>query len=138
MEKDWENPKVFGINKEPGRSYFTHFPEDERDWKISLNGTWKFNWVAKPADRPLNFYGINFPVDSWDEIEVPELATAKPIVKKHLTKYLKLKKIVFDDDSLDAHADAVIELIEVKEPFFPAVTIALNSWEQAKLVEEEE
>ncbi|MFX1379656.1 MAG: glycoside hydrolase family 2 TIM barrel-domain containing protein [Promethearchaeota archaeon] len=37
----------------------------------SLNGKWKFNWVIKPSDRPIQFYKINFDVSNWDEIPVP-------------------------------------------------------------------
>ena len=38
---------------------------------LSLNGTWKFNWVKSPKDRPLNFFEKSFDDSSWGEIKVP-------------------------------------------------------------------
>ena len=34
-------------------------------------GTWKFNWVRKPADRPVNFYKTNYDISNWKDIKVP-------------------------------------------------------------------
>jgi beta-galactosidase len=76
---DWENPHVFGINKEPGRATFTPFPDEgaalgengSSAFVQSLNGTWKFHWVKNPELRPLNFYKPEFDVNSWKEISVP-------------------------------------------------------------------
>ena len=36
-----------------------------------LNGNWKFNWVPKPDDRPVDFYKPEFDVSHWKEIPVP-------------------------------------------------------------------
>ncbi|MFT3738805.1 MAG: glycoside hydrolase family 2 TIM barrel-domain containing protein [Breznakibacter sp.] len=77
---DWENPEIFGINKEPARATFMYY--DSRNAAIaddygkspyyqSLNGQWKFQWVPKPADRNTNFYKENFDDSSWKEISVP-------------------------------------------------------------------
>ncbi len=77
---DWENPAVFSINKEaPHATYAPHSEmaaaiTNERmasPWMQSLNGPWKFNWVSKPADRPLDFYKPGFDASSWKEIQVP-------------------------------------------------------------------
>ncbi len=77
---DWENPQFFEQNKEPARSTMFPFTNKEAALKNtkehsprfqSLNGKWKFNWVKKPADRPVDFYQNNFDVSNWDEIEVP-------------------------------------------------------------------
>ncbi|MCW3787010.1 glycoside hydrolase family 2 TIM barrel-domain containing protein [Plebeiibacterium sediminum] len=77
---DWENPEVFGINKEKTRATFMPYQSKEAaiknnyedsDWYLSLNGTWKFNWVYKPADRPKDFYTEDYDVSSWGEISVP-------------------------------------------------------------------
>ena len=38
---------------------------------MTLNGLWKFNWVADPKDRPVGFEALKYNVSSWDEIEVP-------------------------------------------------------------------
>ena len=36
-----------------------------------LNGNWKFNWVPKPDDRPVDFYKTDYDVSIWKEIQVP-------------------------------------------------------------------
>lgn len=77
---EWENPKVFNINKEEPHATFVPFPDLERFLRLkrmespfvqSLNGRWKFSWVEKPADRPVGFFKESYDVSSWDEIEVP-------------------------------------------------------------------
>lgn len=77
---DWENPKVFGINKEPAHATLMVFPDRNSalnssttmsPFYHSLNGDWKFHWVNKPADRPLEFFDPEFDVEHWDEIPVP-------------------------------------------------------------------
>ena len=77
---DWENPEIFEKNKLAPRSTFYHYRNidkiDPYDWKKSdsyqsLNGTWKFNWVKSPTNRPKDFYKMDFDVSNWDDIEVP-------------------------------------------------------------------
>jgi beta-galactosidase len=36
-----------------------------------LSGSWKFNWVKQPSERPVNFYQTNYDVSAWKEITVP-------------------------------------------------------------------
>jgi len=77
---DWENPKVFDINLVAPHAALMPFddveealdarPEQSPFYK-SLNGTWKFNWVRKPADRPMDFYQMDYDVSEWDNIPVP-------------------------------------------------------------------
>ena len=77
---DWEHPAVFAINKEPPHA--TLFPFETRSLALrrdrrasayhsSLNGQWKFHWVRKPADRPVEFFHPEFDDSSWAEIPVP-------------------------------------------------------------------
>ncbi|UCG49902.1 MAG: hypothetical protein JSU94_08980, partial [Phycisphaerales bacterium] len=77
---DWENPEVVGRNKEPGRCTLVPYPDARMALKAereaspyyrSLNGNWKFNWVRKPADRPVDFYRPDYDVSRWKEIPVP-------------------------------------------------------------------
>ena len=84
---DWENEKVFAVNKEPGHPTLVPYAsvaEMKADaayahpWErtsssryMLLNGSWKFHWVPDPEQRPVNFYKPSYPVDGWDEIEVP-------------------------------------------------------------------
>jgi beta-galactosidase len=37
----------------------------------SLNGTWRFRYVADPADRPVGFWRDGYDVTTWDTIPVP-------------------------------------------------------------------
>ena len=77
---DWENPAIFQKNRLPARSTFMYYPEKEAaiadhyehsPFYMSLNGKWKFNWVPRPADRPVDFYKKDFNYSRWNEISVP-------------------------------------------------------------------
>src|SRR4051812_30741732 len=76
---DWENPHVYGVNKESARATFTTFPDESTalhegansPWVQSLNGSWRFHWVKQPDQRPVDFYKPDFDVSSWKEIPVP-------------------------------------------------------------------
>jgi beta-galactosidase len=75
---DWENPYVIGKNKEnphcialPYSDADTLLSGEETNWKINLNGNWKFNFTEKPVNRPKDFYKIDYSVNDWDEITVP-------------------------------------------------------------------
>lgn len=77
---DWENPRVFGINKEAAHASFTPFPNEaaaltggrqHSPFVQSLNGMWKFNWVKSPELRPADFYKPSYDVSSWKQIRVP-------------------------------------------------------------------
>jgi len=78
--EDWENPEMIGLNKEPPHATLLPFVDaksaamgNEKDspYFLSLNGQWKFNWVGKPSERPLDFHGKGFDDSGWDEIPVP-------------------------------------------------------------------
>ena len=77
---DWENPAVYAINREAPRA--TLFPFESRElaagrdraksaWFRSLNGRWKFHWVATPDERPRDFFQPAFDDAGWAEIPVP-------------------------------------------------------------------
>lgn len=79
---DWENPRVIGRNKEPGHATLTPYPDAQSAMKhdpitpdspfiMSLNGLWKFNWVKRPEERPVDFYRMDYDVSGWKEISVP-------------------------------------------------------------------
>ncbi len=77
---DWEDQSIIAINKMDARSSFFSFESVDDALKNdpslskyyqSLNGMWKFNWVRKPVDRPMDFYKEDYDVSSWDEIDVP-------------------------------------------------------------------
>ncbi|NHJ46582.1 MAG: DUF4981 domain-containing protein [Asgard group archaeon] len=77
---DWENCDIVHRNREPAHSTLIPFPSvedalqksiEESSYYISLNGQWRFNWVERPADRPIDFYKLDFNTNSWDLIDVP-------------------------------------------------------------------
>ncbi|MFO7975548.1 MAG: hypothetical protein R6V12_13030, partial [Candidatus Hydrogenedentota bacterium] len=58
---DWENPRIFGRNKEPYHCTLLPYPDkasacigtrEASPWHQSLNGMWKFHWVGQPDHRP--------------------------------------------------------------------------------------
>ena len=93
---DWENQKVFAVNKEKGHATYMPYanttalradakryaqpwldPQSDR-W-MTLNGTWKINFVTSPDQRPgeADFYGNDVNVSNWDDIEVPSCVEMK-------------------------------------------------------------
>ncbi len=77
---DWENPEIFGINKEAPRAYFIPYIKDEdvikddaknSSFYTSLNGEWEFNLVTKPNDRPFYFFKEDYDTSDWKKIKVP-------------------------------------------------------------------
>ncbi|MDP4184009.1 MAG: glycoside hydrolase family 2 TIM barrel-domain containing protein [Bacteroidota bacterium] len=77
---DWENERVFGINKEDAHCTYTPYSTIRQALKdnptnspyyLSLNGIWRFNWVKQPSDRPADFYKTNYNVANWKTIPVP-------------------------------------------------------------------
>lgn len=84
----WEDEKIFGENKLKGHAtYMPYASEDDmlkdkafydKPWNyptnskyLSLNGTWKFNLVSHPDERPTTFFEEGFNVSGWDDIPVP-------------------------------------------------------------------
>jgi beta-galactosidase/beta-glucuronidase len=56
---DWENEQVFQRNRLPARSYF--FPPST----FSLNGDWKFDYAATPAEAP----APSLKHEAWDKYQ---------------------------------------------------------------------
>ena len=80
QERDWENEKVFGRNKEAARTDCPVYPNpdaatvtwrDDNPWIKSLNGPWRFHWAPDPEQRPRDFYQLAFDAAAWDDISVP-------------------------------------------------------------------
>lgn len=77
---DWENPEIIAINKEATRATAIPYPSESlaaadqyeaSPFFQSLNGNWKFNWVPKPALRPIDFYRTTYDDSQWGEMKVP-------------------------------------------------------------------
>jgi len=80
QQNDWENPTVNQINKLPARATFYSYESADlakknirKNSKLfkSLNGDWKFNWVAKPVDASEVFQENDFDATKWKTIDVP-------------------------------------------------------------------
>jgi beta-galactosidase len=78
--EEWEDISVPSRNAEP--MHVTYIPYDttaqalRNDFKgspyyLSLNGLWKFKWVPKPADRPVDFFKDGYDVSPWADFPVP-------------------------------------------------------------------
>jgi beta-galactosidase len=77
---EWENPKIFSVNAEAPHATFIPFADEasaikndkrQSPFYQSLNGTWKFCWLTKPADVPAAFTKPGFDASGWKEITVP-------------------------------------------------------------------
>ncbi|MEG1643456.1 MAG: glycoside hydrolase family 2 TIM barrel-domain containing protein, partial [Bacteroidales bacterium] len=83
----WQDETIFAVNKEAGHATYIPYPAvaqmraDEyyktpwtapiSDYYMTLNGTWKFNWVKQPSERPMDFYKPDFDVSGWSNLPVP-------------------------------------------------------------------
>lgn len=79
-ENEWENPNIIDRNKEEAHAQFVLFSNADRAMSLndnesafykSLNGSWKFDIVKKPSERPTDFYKVDLDDSNWDEISVP-------------------------------------------------------------------
>lgn len=78
--RDWENPAVNQVNREPQRAHFIPYANAEEALKNatfgstlvqSLNGIWKFNLSHNPSLRPFYFFKDDYDTDDWKTIKVP-------------------------------------------------------------------
>jgi len=74
------NPEIISINRMPMRNSAFSFENMEKaklnDKEksanyFSLNGSWKFNWVQDPNQRPENFYQLNYDDTKWTNFKIP-------------------------------------------------------------------
>jgi beta-galactosidase len=75
---DWENLNIISRNKEKGHVPIIPFIDKKTALRAgknifykNLNGNWKFHWVPKPTERPVDFFKSDYDVKEWEEIEVP-------------------------------------------------------------------
>lgn len=121
-KNDWENPKMFNQNKEAPHASMMPFSNIHKAltekhqasvYYKSLNGTWKFNWVRKPSERPIDFYKSDYDASNWDTIQVPSNWEIEgygvPIYCNHQYEFASYKAPVSEE----------IEFIEKKYPANP-------------------
>jgi len=89
---EWHDLQVNAINRFPlHTNFFTYSPEDmvyeeggklvSRDFAqvnktmsknyLSLEGTWKFNWVENADQRPTDFYKVDLDDSNWKAMNLP-------------------------------------------------------------------
>ena len=78
MAQDWQNEQIFGIGRQPPHAVMQRYrdamsadsgqPSPDR---LSLDGDWKFHWVAHPDARPQGFAATDFDDSAWAVIHVP-------------------------------------------------------------------
>jgi len=78
---DWENPRVFRVGAEPSTATMMVYDSarkarkaksyEDSPWYMSLNGSWKYEWVDHPDKRKRDFCQNWYSVDRWREIDVP-------------------------------------------------------------------
>jgi beta-galactosidase len=77
---DWENPKVFGINKEAPHAFFIPYKDIQSaktqeaaksDYYRLLNGKWKFKLYNTVEETTDDFAATGFNDKQWDWIKVP-------------------------------------------------------------------
>jgi len=105
-----ENELIISENKEPAHASFTSFTSVENainnnpKYYKSLNGTWKFNWVKNPKDRPTTFMNSKVNVSNWDDIKVPSNWEVEgfgvPIYVNHQYEFVDYKAMIADDMEL--------------------------------------
>ncbi len=84
----WEDQTVFAVNKETAHAtkvpyadvselnadkefFATPWVTPKSSRVKLLNGTWKFNLVSQPSQRPTDFYKEGYDVSDWDDLTVP-------------------------------------------------------------------
>ena len=108
----WQDPAVFQIGREPPRASFTPYPDPDAavrgrpgdsPRRISLNGDWKFRFVPRPADRPVDFFEPGFDDSAWDEIPVPSnwelLGYGYPVYRDEFYSFPADPPFVPEDDN---------------------------------------
>jgi beta-galactosidase len=80
LPSELQTPDVVSVNRMPMRAEAFAFESkalaEKREKEASayfmtLNGTWKFNWVQDPHNRPLDFFKTGFNDASWKNFKVP-------------------------------------------------------------------
>ena len=68
----WNDIDVIRENTEAPRAHFVPQRDGGADARVmSLNGSWRFHYSDRPADRPADFYQADFDSSGWAEIPVP-------------------------------------------------------------------
>lgn len=80
QEKEWQDATCNSINRLPMHTHYFAYENKEMASSnikeqsanyMSLNGTWKFNWVKDADMRPTDFWKTSYNDKGWENIAVP-------------------------------------------------------------------
>ena len=78
--KEWQDPEINAVNRAPMHANYFAYESTEAAIKgikekssnfMTLNGTWKFNWVPNADARPTDFWQPEFNDKGWNTMPVP-------------------------------------------------------------------
>ena len=78
--KEWQDPEINAVNRAPMHANYFAYESTEAAIKgikekssnfMTLNGTWKFNWVPNADARPTDFWQPEFNDKGWNAMPVP-------------------------------------------------------------------
>ncbi len=78
--QEWKDPRINAVNRAPMHANYFAYESAEAAKKgikensanfMTLNGTWKFNWVKDADSRPTDFWETGFNDKGWNDIPVP-------------------------------------------------------------------
>ena len=77
---EWRDPAVNAVNRAPMHTYYFAYesgtladagrPEASANY-LSVNGTWKFNWVRDASQRPEDIWKVGYDDRGWADMPVP-------------------------------------------------------------------
>lgn len=80
LPSELQSPEIVAVNRMPMRASAFAFENRElaanrnkeaSAYFLSLNGSWKFNWVQDPRKRPIDFYKTDYDDAGWKDFTVP-------------------------------------------------------------------
>jgi beta-galactosidase len=78
--RELEDVTLYGVNRLPPHAFYVphatlagavSYQRERSPWYESLNGVWRFKYVADPAWRPVGFWRDGYDLAGWDSIPVP-------------------------------------------------------------------
>ena len=77
---EWQDPKVNAVNRAPMHTHYFAYeseaaalkgcPESSANY-LTVNGTWKFNWVRNADQKPTGFWTAGYDDKGWTDMPVP-------------------------------------------------------------------
>lgn len=80
QKNEWQDPAVNQVNRAPMHTNYFAYENEEAALNgckassanfMTLNGTWKFNWVKNSDMRPTDFYRTDYNDKGWGTMPVP-------------------------------------------------------------------